>query len=219
MKKSNIVLRNTAILCLLLAIVPVFASAALTRQLQLGSRGADVSELQTFLAASASVYPQGLITGYFGSLTQAAVRRFQALNGISQVGRVGPQTLAVINSQMGGGMVSSGQASPGFTSVASVTTSGNVATVNVTTDVPTRATLYYGTSPLMMYENITANPVTVSVTGGTAVSSNANLQTSHSIATLPLTSNTQYYYVVVVTDASGKVSLTYPRATFQSPSF
>lgn len=218
MKKSNIVLRNTAILCLLLAIVPVFASAALIRQLEIGSRGADVSELQTFLAANASVYPQGLITGYFGTLTQAAVRRFQALNGISQVGRVGPQTLAVINSQMGGGMVSSGQASPGFTSQPTVSMSGNTATVSVNTDVATQATLYYSTSPLVMYENINANPVTVTV-GGNAVSSNNGLQTAHSIVTMPLLSNTQYYYVVVVTDASGKVSLTYPRATFQSASF
>lgn len=210
MKKSNIVL------IILLAIVPVFASAALTRQLQIGSSGADVSELQTFLASDPSVYPQGLITGYFGSLTSAAVRRFQAKNGISQVGRVGPQTMAAINSQMGG--TASGQSSPGFTSLASVSMNGNRATVNVTTDVPTRATLYYGTSPLSMYENIASNPVTVTV-GGTAVSSNTNLQTSHSIQTLPLLSNTLYYYVVVVTDANGRVSLTYPRWTFNSGSF
>ncbi|MES2986164.1 MAG: peptidoglycan-binding domain-containing protein [Patescibacteria group bacterium] len=216
MKKSNIVLRNTAVLLLILAIVPSIVSAALTRELQLGSRGADVSELQTFLAADTSVYPQGLITGYFGSLTAAAVRRFQAKNGISQVGRVGPQTMAAINAQMGGGGFS-GAASPGFTTTSQVSTSGNVVTVTVNTNVPTRATLYYSPSPLSLYENELANP-TVTV-GGTAVNTNTSLQTSHTIATLPLVANTTYYYTVVVSDVNGRVSMTYPRAVFQTGSF
>ena len=218
MKKSNIVLRTTAVLLLILAMVPSIASAALTRQLQFGSRGVDVSELQTFLASDTNVYPQGLITGYFGSLTVAAVRRFQAKNGISQVGRVGPQTLAVINSQMGGGGMTSSAASPGFTTVPQVSVGSNTASVSISTNVPTRATLYYSTSPLVLFENVDANPVTVTV-GGTAVNTNTSLMTSHTIGTLPLLSNTTYYYTVVVTDINGMVSMTYPRAVFQSGNF
>lgn len=37
----------------------------------------EVKKLQTFLAQDAAVYPQGLVTGYFGPLTTAAVKRFQ----------------------------------------------------------------------------------------------------------------------------------------------
>jgi len=62
-------------------------AATLTRQLELGMRGDDVSSLQTFLAQDVTIYPQGLVTGYFGSLTKSAVSNFQARNGISTVGR------------------------------------------------------------------------------------------------------------------------------------
>lgn len=74
----------------------------LTRALQLGSSGDDVSALQTFLAKNPELYPEGLVTGYYGSLTVKAVRRFQAMYGISQVGRVGPMTLQKLNELMGG---------------------------------------------------------------------------------------------------------------------
>jgi len=79
--------------------------ASIARDLSLGAKGDDVAQLQAFLASDKSIYPEGRVTGYFGSLTQAAVRRFQAKYGISQVGRVGPQTRAKINSMLGGGTV------------------------------------------------------------------------------------------------------------------
>ncbi|MFA6270225.1 MAG: Ig-like domain-containing protein [Candidatus Paceibacterota bacterium] len=66
-----------------------------TRNLSVGSFGNDVTELQNRLI-SAGVY-SGPITGYFGSLTQAAVQAFQAKYGISSTGFVGPLTLAQLN--------------------------------------------------------------------------------------------------------------------------
>ena len=39
--------------------------------------GGDVTRLQRFLAGDPSIYPEGRITGYYGSLTVAAVKRFQ----------------------------------------------------------------------------------------------------------------------------------------------
>ncbi|PJE64564.1 MAG: hypothetical protein COU90_01855 [Candidatus Ryanbacteria bacterium CG10_big_fil_rev_8_21_14_0_10_43_42] len=77
------------------------SSFTFTRELQLGDENNDVLQLQTFLAGDASLYPEGIVSGYYGSLTQAAVRRFQAKYGISQVGRVGPQTMAKLNEVMG----------------------------------------------------------------------------------------------------------------------
>ena len=50
----------------------------LTRNLYLGSSGSDVSCLQTFLKnQGAGIYPEGLVTGNFGSLTKQAVIKFQ----------------------------------------------------------------------------------------------------------------------------------------------
>src|SRR3989344_2405282 len=76
---------------------PVFNS-----DLQLGSRGDDVKRLQELLAQDKEIYPDGLATGYFGALTSAAVKKFQAKNGLPQVGRVGPATRAKLNEVFGG---------------------------------------------------------------------------------------------------------------------
>lgn len=48
------------------------------RSLAFGSRGEQVSALQTYLSGDPALYPEGLITGYFGKLTEKAVQRFQA---------------------------------------------------------------------------------------------------------------------------------------------
>jgi|GEM_PF-1013580 peptidoglycan hydrolase-like protein with peptidoglycan-binding domain len=63
--------------------------------LDVGSSGTDVTELQQRLT-SLNLY-SGPITGYFGSLTQAAVAAFQGQHNISAVGYVGPATRAALN--------------------------------------------------------------------------------------------------------------------------
>lgn len=45
--------------------------------LTVGSQGAEVQELQKCLAKDAEIYPEGEITGYFGSKTKEAVIKFQ----------------------------------------------------------------------------------------------------------------------------------------------
>ena len=67
--------------------------SALIIQLRQGTRNDAVTALQTLLALDPSIYPQGLVTGYFGKLTSAAVKKFQARNGLEQVGYVGPRTV------------------------------------------------------------------------------------------------------------------------------
>jgi peptidoglycan hydrolase-like protein with peptidoglycan-binding domain len=66
------------------------------RHLWMGMWGDDIKELQELLASDPDIYPEGLITGYFGYLTQKAVRRFQQYACLDQVGIVGPKTLAKI---------------------------------------------------------------------------------------------------------------------------
>ncbi len=70
-----------------------------------GSIGADVTRLQTYLAQDPSLYPEGTISGYFGVLTEAAVKRFQGKHGIVSSGTpestgygvLGPKTRTKLN--------------------------------------------------------------------------------------------------------------------------
>jgi len=86
----------------------------LIRQLQEGMTGDDVKLLQEILATDPEIYPEGLITGYFGPLTKRAVKNFQKKANIEQVGRVGPKTLAKINELLESGAGSSGKVPPGL---------------------------------------------------------------------------------------------------------
>lgn len=72
----------------------------LYRELEVGMSGSDVSSLQTFLAKDKTLYPEGKVTGYFGSLTKRAVLNFQRRNGIQAIGRVGPLTLSAIKDKI-----------------------------------------------------------------------------------------------------------------------
>ncbi len=82
----------------------------LTRNLRIGDNGDDVKLLQIWLAKDAAVYPEGIVSGYFGVLTKAAVIRFQerykdeVLNpwGLtSGTGFVGTSTRAKLNTLYG----------------------------------------------------------------------------------------------------------------------
>src|SRR3989344_382470 len=71
--------------------------SAFVTSLSLGSRGDAVEALQALLATNASIYPEGLITGYFGKATERALKRLQKENDLEQVGRVGPKTRQLLN--------------------------------------------------------------------------------------------------------------------------
>jgi peptidoglycan hydrolase-like protein with peptidoglycan-binding domain len=70
---------------------------ALTRELRLGMTSDEVKALQAALAADPSIYPEGVVSGFFGPLTEKAVRKFQEKNGLEQVGFVGPRTRGLLN--------------------------------------------------------------------------------------------------------------------------
>ena len=70
-----------------------------TSDLTVGSRGADVTALQQLLINKGYLTAVSAPTGYFGALTQAALAKFQAANGISPTaGYFGPKTRAFVNS-------------------------------------------------------------------------------------------------------------------------
>ncbi len=79
----------------------------LTRTIYIGARGADVVVLQNFLIAKGYLNA-GSNSGYFGALTQTAVRKYQCAKslacsgteGTTGYGLVGAKTRAAINAEM-----------------------------------------------------------------------------------------------------------------------
>ena len=79
---------------------PAAPAVAFTRDLTIGSTGSDVVALQDLLIARGHlVMPAGVSKGYFGTLTQQALAKMQAANGISPAaGFFGPITRNLVNS-------------------------------------------------------------------------------------------------------------------------
>lgn len=82
--------------------------ATISGDMRPGSHGAEVEQLQAFLAKNPNYYPQGIVSGYYGKLTEDAVARWQAAQGIVSTGTpqttgygdVGPQTRVSMDHQM-----------------------------------------------------------------------------------------------------------------------
>lgn len=118
------------------AIATSASAATFTRSLTVGSRGADVTALQTWLNAKG--YLAVAPTGYFGGLTKAAVAAFQAANGVTPaVGYFGPLTQAKL-AAVDGGSTGSVSTVPGCAAGAmfSSTTGASCATGSVSTGTP-----------------------------------------------------------------------------------
>ena len=69
----------------------------ITQTLTRGSKGDEVTQLQEFLKQNPEIYPEGLVTGFFGPATETAVKRFQEKHGIESIGIIGPKTRAKLN--------------------------------------------------------------------------------------------------------------------------
>ena len=77
------------------------ASQSFSVRLKVGVTSDDVKQLQGVLVRE-GVYPEGIISGYFGSFTRKAVQQFQKKYGIANsgevgYGEVGPNTRAKLN--------------------------------------------------------------------------------------------------------------------------
>jgi peptidoglycan hydrolase-like protein with peptidoglycan-binding domain len=193
------------------------AFTTISSQLDLGERNNDVTSLQTFFAANPTVYPSGLVTGYYGSLTSAAVSRFQAMYGFDQVGRVGPLTRDKINSLIanGGWSVSSSDMSGPSIYNASQHISNNSATFPWYTNENATAKISYYTSPLTINEGDINSNGFGATNGYTALNDNV-ARTSQQLTLTGLMPNTVYYYMIVSTDLSGNISVVGPNNTFRT---
>lgn len=211
---SKTAVAGTIMAVLVMGAPLVSLAATLNRELQVGSTGNDVSAVQSFLAKDVTLYPQGLVTGYFGFLTKAAVSNFQSRNGIAAVGRIGPQTLPVMNFQMDQGIVNGGGQSNTTSDVIStinsvnISTSRNSANVSWYTNMPATGKVYYSTSPLNLNEHYNS----VDVSGNVAMTDNS-YATSQNVSISGLQANTTYYFLVYSVNQIGNASITWP-ATF-----
>ena len=85
-------------LALAFSVTVASADASILSNLTVGSRGADVSTLQTALISGGYLTAVSAPTGYFGSATKAALAKWQSAKGISPaVGYFGPLSRAAFN--------------------------------------------------------------------------------------------------------------------------
>ena len=196
------------------------AHAAVSTQMGIGSTGGDVTRLQTYLAANPELYPSGLITGYFGLLTQAGVQRFQAAQGIvssgtpatTGYGRVGPMTMARLNQLMDLVGNQSSNIVP-VVGAPSVQYGRNVATVTWSTNELTTGQVYFDTTTIRADE--ATGPNQRPYVSGTLVTDSTS-QTGHSVTLTGLQPDTTYYVLVRAIDSDGNISITWPPTSFHT---
>ena len=74
----------------------------ITSNLKVGSTGDEVKILQIALSSDKNIYPSGIVSGYFGSLTKQAVENFQRKNGLEINGSIDKATAEKFNEIYGG---------------------------------------------------------------------------------------------------------------------
>jgi len=60
------------------------------------ARGPQVEDLQNILKSDPTIYPEGLVTGYYGPMTKKAIQKLQKKFGLPQTGIVDEQTARII---------------------------------------------------------------------------------------------------------------------------
>lgn len=198
--------------------------AVVTSQLDLGDRGTEVTEVQTYLATDVTLYPERLVTGYYGQLTKAAVERFQSAEGIvssgtpatTGYGRVGPQTIIALNAKLAGGSTTGDASAPHINNL-NVSVGRENASVSWSTNEYSRGKVYYSTSPLFISNifDVTGTFAGEPSVNGTLAPFDGAVRTAHAISISGLNPNTTYYYLVVALDGSNNVNITTP-ASFRT---
>jgi peptidoglycan hydrolase-like protein with peptidoglycan-binding domain len=103
--RSLLIAAAVSMLVLSAGVALAASSASKSQSLSLGSTGSAVKELQRKL----HVQP---VSGYFGTATQAAVKRFQARHGLTADGVAGPATLSALGVRVRQSSYATGGAAP-----------------------------------------------------------------------------------------------------------
>jgi peptidoglycan hydrolase-like protein with peptidoglycan-binding domain len=162
----------------------------LTRQLELGTSGDDVKNIQFLLATWPDIYPEQLTTGFYGALTQKAVAKFQEKNGLEAVGRIGPLTLKKLNDFFSQNSV------PVISSVNALPINTDTTRINWTTNLPATTRIFYGTSASSI------------INGPSWTVNDKTLLKNHTIDLTHLVPGTMYYYAVWSENSLGAVAST-----------
>jgi peptidoglycan hydrolase-like protein with peptidoglycan-binding domain len=187
------------------------AHAMISSQLDLGSTGSDVTELQTYLSSSPNLYPAKLVTGFFGPLTQAGVQMFQTEQNIvssgspetTGYGRVGPMTILRLNALNGASQPLTSNQAP-IISVITVNSGQTSATLSWITSSQTRGQVFYDTASLI-YNEATGPQQQPYVSGAWVYENSASF--SHTITLVNLRANTTYHFLVRSTDVQGNMTM------------
>jgi len=142
---------------------PAASSSSFTRNLTVGSKGEDVSALQQVLI-DAGYLKINKPTGYFGSLTKAALAEYQKANGISPaVGYFGPKTRAFVASKL----AAQQPTTPATTTPSGVPTSG--LTVSLAEDNPAAGALISSASSAAARVPVLTLDFTAGTAGGMTI--------------------------------------------------
>jgi peptidoglycan hydrolase-like protein with peptidoglycan-binding domain len=212
--------------CVLLATsAQASAYTQIYQQLDPGERGQEVTNLQTFLADNRDIYPSGLVTGYYGSLTTSAVKVFQGQYGFDQVGRVGPLTINKINSIITNGGWANGSNSNGVDNGASPMIGNlsqnvqrNSATMTWYTNENATGSIFYNTNPITFNEG-DIHSVGFGITSGYIATNNNSASAMQQVTIQNLQPGTLYYYMIVATDPFGNVSVYNVNGTFRTTTY
>ncbi|MFZ2555619.1 MAG: peptidoglycan-binding protein [Minisyncoccia bacterium] len=144
------------------------------RVLKIGSSGADVTRLQQFLAADPSVYPEANISGYYGALTEAAVKRFQCKNKIvcdgdansTGYGVTGPRTAAILSLQCPDGGSAGGGGASQVSGFIRVTPTTGPSPLNVSVEATVNTARVCGSATYVIDYGDGTSPGSISVPTG-----------------------------------------------------
>lgn len=73
-------------------VYPEGYGCSIPAKVKIGYKGDDVKTVQEYLATDKTIYPEGLVTGYYGNLTKKALEKFQEKKGLTKTGEFDEDT-------------------------------------------------------------------------------------------------------------------------------
>ena len=90
---KNIMKKISVLLLLSLVLTSIgFSYIADARGVAIGSRSDEVKNIQEILKEDSGIYPEGYVTGYFGPLTEKAIKKLQKRCGLPETGELDDAT-------------------------------------------------------------------------------------------------------------------------------
>ncbi|MFA5936378.1 MAG: peptidoglycan-binding domain-containing protein [Candidatus Paceibacterota bacterium] len=206
---------GSTIFAIAFIVAPLSTNAATYSQisgstvLKIGSKGESVRSLQQFIGSDSQIYPAGLVTGYFGSMTKNAVIQFQLSYNLEADGIVGSITRNKFNSVVAGGM-GIDLSAPAINNL-SVNVVGRNVTVIFNSNELVKSTVFYDINPINWsnWDDKIKSLAIPEISGMQNTDSSFSLNKQFTLNNL--SANSVYNYTVVATDASGNISVVWPK--------